>query len=280
MVSHSKTFGLGDKSFTQTIWGAIAKGLTVLKDDILPVLDNIWDSIIDIMINKFSNFISYLSTIRVDFGELVKAVQGKKHGDIITYLGDTTAMGTWGGIRFEQVPELDALTRVTTAFDKKYGRSFLSRGGKWGPGIPSRTAEAQGGDLSGTYYYNYNNVIQGFQDWAKRTGELTPEQLADLNSMLAEAGLGYAFTGSGDEAFLDFLAQSQQNAAGAAFMHKQWATDAAKTGSTVYRLGTELNAMRKRVGISLRIQFSILLLVTLQTKPPLTSTLMIRMSLQ
>lgn len=241
----SETFGLGGKSLSQVIWGGLAKGLTVLRDNILPVFNNIWDSIIDVMIDKFSNFISYLGTIRLDFGELVKAIQGKKHGDILTYLGDTTAMGTWGGIQQQTVPELDRLAQVATAFDVKYGRKFLSAGGYWGPGFGSKHVIEEGG-LLGADAYVYDNVIQGFQDWAKRTGELTPDQLADLNSMLADAGFGYAFTGSGDEAFLDFLAQSGQNAAGAAFLHGQWSTESAKRGSVPYRLATELNAIRKK----------------------------------
>lgn len=241
----SETFGLGGKSLSQVIWGGLAKGLTVLRDNILPIFNNIWDSIIDVMIDKFSNFISYLGTIRLDFGELVKAIQGKKHGDILTYLGDTTAMGTWGGIQQQAVPELDRLAQVATAFDVKYGRKFLSAGGYWGPGFGSKHVIEEGG-LLGADAYVYDNVIRGFQDWAKRTGELTPDQLADLNSMLADAGFGYAFTGSGDEAFLDFLAQSGQNAAGAAFLHGQWSTESAKRGSVPYRLATELNAIRKK----------------------------------
>lgn len=243
----SKTFGLGNKSFTATLWGALAKGLTKLRDDILPVMNNIWDAIIDTMIDKFSNFISYLGTIKLDFKELVKAVQGKEHGDILTYLGDTrVGNGEYTG-EFNKgnvFSSLVALEKVASAYDKTMGKAPGIRNAYAGTsfyGIAKHAKNVAGG------YTQYYSEYEDFPTWLRNTVKnSSASDLVILNNMLEEAGLPGNLTIDNVDGYVDFLMQRDINPAAAGFLHPEWQMPGDRESGNVYRFLTEANAIRKK----------------------------------
>lgn len=246
----SKTFGLGNKSFAATLWGALAKGLTMLRDNILPVMNGIWDAIIDTMIDKFSNFISYLSTIKLDFKELVKAIQGKEHGDILTYLGDVgVGKGAYTG-EFsygkdgQDFASLLTLEKVASAYDKAMGKAPGLYNGYAGTnyyGIAKHAKNVAGGHTQ--YYSNYEDYKKWMQDTVKGS---SLQDLTILSNMLEEAGLPGNITPENVDKYVDFLMQHDINASGSAFLHSQWGRSADTLSSPSYRISTELNNIRKK----------------------------------
>ena len=83
-TSIKKIFNIeGDASPWQMLVSSFAKigvkAIDIFKDTILPAINNVWDNIVKMVIDKMSGLMEFLSTIRVDKGEFIKQViLGKK----------------------------------------------------------------------------------------------------------------------------------------------------------------------------------------------------------
>ena len=180
----------------------------ILKNKVLPVINNLWDQITDIIIDKFTGVASYLSTIHIDWKEFYKQVIEGKESDKpwITSLGDNkyTVSNDEGKLIY------DKFIGISQAYDRKYGINNL-----W------ETHEGRGKQMAGIPTHAYNkNALQTWLSSTLKSG--SPEQIEYLNKLIEAAGVAEAprlQPGQDGVEFLDWIIQHDIKPAGANTLH-------------------------------------------------------------
>lgn len=212
-VSIKKAFGIESTAsfgeyLKETVMGWGDSIADILKNKVLPVINNLWDQITDIIIDKFTGVASYLSTIHIDWKEFYKqVVQGKESNKPwITSLGDNkyTVSNDEGKLIY------DKFIGISQAYDRKYGINNL-----W------ETHAGRGKQIAGIPTHAYNkNALQTWLSSTLKSG--TPEQIEYLNKLIEAAGVAEAprlQPGQDGVEFLDWIIQHDIKPAGANTLH-------------------------------------------------------------
>ena len=71
-----QTFGMDtDLKFGDFIKSKVKDILVYVRDTALPAFNSVWDAIIKAAVDKFGGFIDYMSTVKIDWGQLIKNYQ-------------------------------------------------------------------------------------------------------------------------------------------------------------------------------------------------------------
>lgn len=248
-------------------WGASIAD--ILKNKVLPIVNNLWDQITDIIIDKFTGLATYLSTIKVDWNEFYKqVVKGEKSDKPwITSLGDNK----FNMEEFRSVDIYNKFVDISRDYDKKYGINNLwqVKDQRFDPNL----AMAAGSGVESYEFTTRGKVMQGIpniidtinpenstkhlQDWLSntlRTG--SAEQIEYLNELIQAAGLSEVPNlrpGQNGEEFLNYLIQHGVKAAAANALHGnkwgniQYDTDNDSLNRGVDKIVNEYRALRDPV---------------------------------
>lgn len=221
----------GDASPWQMLVSSFAKvgvkAIDIFKDTILPAINNVWDNIVKIVIDKMSGLMEFLSTIRVDKDEFInQVILGKK----------------------SDKPWIRSImdTSIDDVFEKRNHYA-------WGTGHDSldkfitavKVYAEQTGDVPPIA------ALQLGQPWAPTKDELetavnylnlSPSRRNIFNKILTEqSDESLALSGAMSTAeYLDLITQHDENAGAAAYLHGRW-NDTLKKRSDFFRYGNKIN---------------------------------------
>ena len=136
-------FDIGD---VKSLFGSIKDGLLdgatavieLFRTKVMPKIFDVWDAISSYMIDKFTDLLSFLSTIRVDAKELLKLITtGKSDKPWITSLADV-GVNKGSDAHFRSSPSFTVIKDVAAAFDAAHPGlpGFLASDGRIVQGIP------------------------------------------------------------------------------------------------------------------------------------------------
>ena len=229
------TFGIKDEaslfgSIKNSVLEGAAQVVELLRDKVLPKIYSVWDMITSYVIDKTTDLISFLSTIRIDWKALkdmiltgksdkpwITSILDTKATDDTTYSLDYTKSGSQG------------LQKLAYAYDINHPNH---------PGILVQ-GDFGGEVVKGIPYANISEKISGFrtnQDYIKWLDSKlkygTPEDIAELDSLLKDE-LGYEdliksntsliYPGADAEDIVEYIVQRHKyGASGANWVHKQY----------------------------------------------------------
>lgn len=273
--SIKQTFGIeSTKSFgtylKETVLGWGTSIADVLKNKVLPIVNNLWDQITDIIIDKFTGLASYLSTIKIDWNEFYKQVIKGKESDKpwITSLGDIKwSDSPTGSGKQAQRRMYDRFIEVTQSYDKKYGINNL-----W------QMNNGDGKVMQGIPQFEYNmSTVPAWLSSVLKTG--TPAQIEYLNGLLKASGLvddPRLHAGQDGKEFLDWMLQHESNRSAANALHGnkwgdiQYDTDNDPLNKGVDKIVSEYRALRDPItgGVIDAVDGTLSVLTGLQIQDP------------
>ena len=230
-TSIKKIFNIeGDASPWQMLVSSFAKigvkAIDIFKDTILPAINNVWDNIVKIVIDKMSGLMEFLSTIRVDKDEFInQVILGKK----------------------SDKPWIRSImdTSIDDVFEK---RSHYN----WGTGHDSldkfitavKVYAEQTGDVPPIA------ALQLGQPWAPTKDELetavnyfklSPQRSKIFNKILTEQSDESLAIGSdlSTSEYLDLITQHGEAPGAAAYFHGRY-NDTLKKRSSFFRYGNKI----------------------------------------
>lgn len=213
-VSIKKIFNIeGDVSPWQVLVSSFAKvgvkAIDIFRNTILPAINNVWDNIVKIVIDKMSGLMEFLSTIRIDKDEFINQVilHRKSNKPWIRSIMDTSI-----GDVFEKRSHYD-LGTGHDSLDK-----FITA---------VKVYTEQTGDVPPIA------ALQLGQPWAPTKDELetavnyfklSPQRSKVFNKILTAQSDESLAIGSdlSTSEYLDFIAQHDENAGAAAYLHGRW----------------------------------------------------------
>lgn len=213
-TSIKKIFNIeGDASPWQMLVSSFAKvgvkAIDIFRDTILPAINNVWDNIVKIVIDKMSGLMEFLSTIRVDKSEFInQVILGKKRDK------------PW--IRSIMDTSIDDVFEKRGHYDLGTGHDSLD---KFITAVKVYTEQT--GDVPPIA------ALQLGQPWAPTKDELetavnyfklSPQRSKVFNEILraqSDESLAIGSDLSTSE-YLDFIAQHGENAGAAAYLHGRW----------------------------------------------------------
>lgn len=242
-ASIKKIFNIeGDASPWQVLVSSFAKigvkAIDIFRDTILPAINNVWDSVTDLIINKITGIAEFLSTIRIDKDEFINQVIRHKKSDKpwITSLLDTTASGLFnkeGVYKSGTSKSLDSFLEAASIFHTKV------------PGVmPGGIYQA----LRTSKKVSRKSLVE----WISATKNLSPENRETLNELVTQRlGEGTVVTDNiNPEEFLDYLARKDINPAAAGSIHgrrSQEDIDASNINRGAYKVVGEYRKLRSPV---------------------------------
>ena len=203
------------------------KAIDIFKDTILPTINNVWDNIVKIVIDKMSGLMEFLSTIRIDKDEFINQVILHRKSDKpwIRSIMDTS---------------------IDDVFEKRNHYN-------WGTGHDSldkfitavKVYAEQTGDVPPIA------ALQLGQPWAPTKDELetavnyfklSPQRSKVFNEILTEQSDESLAIGSdlSTSEYLDLITQHGKNAGAAALLHGRW-NDTLKKRSDFFHYGNKIN---------------------------------------
>lgn len=231
-TSIKKIFNIeGDASPWQMLVSSFAKigvkAIDIFKDTILPAINNVWDNIVKIVIDKMSGLMEFLSTIRVDKDEFInQVILGKK----------------------SDKPWIRSImdTSIDDVFEKRNHYN-------WGTGHDSldkfitavKVYAEQTGDIPPIA------ALQLGQPWAPTKAELetavnyfklSPQRSKVFNEILTKQSDESLAIGSdlSTSEYLDLIAQHGEAPGAAAYLHGRW-NDTLKKRSDFFRYGNKID---------------------------------------
>ena len=230
-TSIKKIFNIeGDASPWQVLVSSFAKigvkAIDIFKDTILPTINNVWDNIVKIVIDKMSGLMEFLSTIRIDKGEFINQVILHRKSD-----------KPW--IRSIMDTSIDDVFKEESHYDWGTGHDSLD---KFITAV--KVYAEQTGDVPPIA------ALQLGQPWAPTKDELetavnyfklSPQRSKIFNEILTEQSDESLAIGSdlSTSEYLDLVTQHGENAGAAAYLHGRH-NDTLKKRSSFFRYGNKI----------------------------------------
>lgn len=213
-TSIKKIFNIeGDASPWQMLVSSFAKigvkAIDIFKDTILPAINNVWDHIVELIIDKMSGLVEFLRTIRIDKDEFInQVIKGKKSDK------------PW--IRSIVDTSIDDVFEEREHYDLGTGRGSLD---KFITAV--KVYAEQTGDVPPIAALQYG------QTWAPTKEELetavnyfklSPQRSKIFNEILTSHSDESLAIGSdlSTSEYLDMVAQHGEDAGAAAYFHGRW----------------------------------------------------------
>lgn len=229
------TFGIkNEASLFGNIKNSVLEGaaqlIELLRDKVLPKIYSVWDMITSCIIDKTTDLVSFLSTIRIDWKALKDMIfTGKSDKPWITSILDTKATD-------DKAYSLDYIKRGSRGL-QKLAYDYDMRH----PSHPGTLVQSEfGGEIvRGIPYANISEkrgkfrTNQDYIEWiASKLKYGTPEDIAELDSLF-KSELGYEdliktntpliYPGADAEEIVEYIVQRQKyGAVGANWVHRQY----------------------------------------------------------
>lgn len=228
----------------------IAKGLTVLKDTIMPTFYNLWESISSFVIDKTTKLVEFLSTIKIDWDALKQQLlTGKSDKPWITSLKDVTFENSG-----EEVKKAHGQAK---AFYDPAVTAFISGANTWG-------AKSTFGTIPTSFTWSNTRITGGRDTTVSRTSSTddirgwltnvmtagTDDDIARLSAQLS-ISLGRKVKlkrGQSVDDFLDWVLRSGRNINAANFLNPAFEMDDDLSKSTYNRFSKELISSADQYG--------------------------------
>lgn len=230
-----ETFGIGDE---KTLFGSLknsileggAQLVELLRDKVLPKIYSVWDALTGYMIDKVTDMVSFLSTVRIDWKALLDMVTtGKSDKPWITSILDTKATDDTAYSLENTKSGFQGLQKLATDYDAAHPNH---------PGI--LVPKDIGGEIvRGIPYSNLSEKMSGFRtnkdyiDWIESKLKYgSKEDIAELDSLMKNE-LGYEdliknnipliYPGANAEDIVEYIVQRHKyGASGANWVHRQY----------------------------------------------------------
>lgn len=202
------------------------KAIDIFKDTILPAINNVWDNVVKIVIDKMSGLMEFLSTIRVDKDEFINQVILHRKSDKpwIRSIMDTSIDDVfekrnhynWGTGH----DSLDKFITAVKVYAEQTGDvppiAALQLGQPWAPTKAELETAVNYFKLSPQRSKIFNEILTGQSDESLAIG-------SDLST----------------SEYLDLITQHGENAGAAAYFHGRY-NDTLKKRSSFFRYGNKI----------------------------------------